>query len=322
MVYWERRDGAELLAGRPELAGFGDRASGRVPNAFSRKQVRRSRPMQGKQLGGAPANFAYIASLLGDHGIVASRIGTDALGDEAKQRFQQLRLPTDFLQSDPSHLTGTVREDQPHYEISTDAAWDSLEMTSQWRTLAAQATAICFGSLAQRSPVARRTIHEFLGAARPTTTRIFDVNLRQPFYSKDILADSIRRSSIIKLNQEELPVVLQLLESPTPLTPGKEILAGEWLLHLSGAQLVCITRGAQGSLLVSKEGFHEHPGFSVQTVDTVGAGDAFTAALVHHFLRGAPLSAINEAANRMGASKRIQPFSKKYAAPTNNASAP
>ena len=274
----------------------------------------------GKQLGGAPANFAYIASLLGDHGIVASRVGTDALGDEAKQRFQQLRLPTDFLQPDPSHPTGTVRvlidpQDQPHYEISTDVAWDSLEMTSQWRTLAAQATAICFGSLAQRSPVARRTIHEFLGAARPTTTRIFDVNLRQPFYSKDILADSIRRSSIIKLNQEELPVVLQLLESPTPLTPGKEILAGEWLLHLSGAQLVCITRGAQGSLLVYKEGFHEHPGFSVQTVDTVGAGDAFTAALVHHFLRGAPLSAMNEAANRMGAWLAARPGATPEADP-------
>ena len=183
----------------------------------------------GKQLGGAPANFAYIASLLGDHGIVASRIGTDALGDDAKQRFQQLRLPTDFLQSDPTHRTGTVKvlidpQDQPHYEISEDAAWDSLEMTSQWRTLAAQAAAVCFGSLAQRSPAARRTIHEFLGAARPTTTRIFDVNLRPPFYSKEILADSIRRASIIKLNQEELPVVLELLESPTPLSPGKETL--------------------------------------------------------------------------------------------------
>jgi fructokinase len=274
-----------------------------------------------KQLGGAPANFAYIASLLGDHGIVASRIGTDALGDEAKQRFQQLRLPTDFLQPDSLHPTGTAKvlldpQNQPHYEISADAAWDSLELTSQWRALAAQATAICFGSLAQRSPVARRTVHEFLGAARPTTTRIFDVNLRQPFYSTDILADSIRRASIIKLNQEELPVVLQLLESPTPHTPGKERLAAEWLLHLSGAQIVCITRGAKGSLLVSNEGFHEHPGFSVRTVDTVGAGDAFTAALVHHFLRGAPLSAMNEAANCMGAWLAARPGATPEAEPT------
>jgi fructokinase len=274
----------------------------------------------GKQLGGAPANFAYIASLLGDHGIVASRIGDDTLGEEAKQRFQQLRLPTDFLQSDPSHPTGTVKvlvdsQGQPRYEISADSAWDSLQMTSQWRSLAAQATAICFGSLAQRSPIAGRTIHEFLGAARPTTTRIFDVNLRQPFYSREVLAESIRRASIIKLNQEELPIVLQLLDSPTPLSPGKENLAAEWLLHLSGAQLICITRGAKGSLLVSREGFHEHPGFSVNTVDTVGAGDAFTAALVHHFLRGAPLSAMNEAANRMGSWLAARPGATPEADP-------
>ena len=260
----------------------------------------------GKQLGGAPANFAYIASLLGDHGIVASRIGADPLGEEAKQRFQQLRLPTDFLQSDSFHPTGTVKvlldaQGQPRYQITEGVAWDSLEMTPQWRTLAVQSTAVCFGSLAQRSGAARRTIHEFLGATRSTTTRIFDVNLRPPYYSKEALSDSIKRASIIKLNQEELPIVLELLDSPTPLTAGKEKLAAEWLLHLSGAQLICITRGARGSLLVSKEGSHEHPGFCVATVDTVGAGDAFTAALVHHFLRGAPLSAMNEAANRMGA---------------------
>jgi fructokinase len=260
----------------------------------------------GKQLGGAPANFAYISSLLGDHGIVASRIGADALGEEAKQRFQQLRLPTDFLQSDSFHPTGTVKvlldaQGQPRYQITENVAWDSLEMTPQWRTLAAQSTAVCFGSLAQRSSAARRTIHEFLGATHSTTTRIFDVNLRPPHYSKATLADSIKRASIIKLNHEELPIVLELLDAPTPLTAAKEKLAAEWLLHLSGAQLICITRGANGSLLVSKEASHEHAGFSVQTVDTVGAGDAFTAGLVHHFLRGAPLSAINEAANRMGA---------------------
>ncbi len=275
----------------------------------------------GKQLGGAPANFAYISSLLGDHGIVASRIGADPLGEEAKQRFQQLRLPTDFLQSDSFHPTGTVHVQldatgQPRYQITEDVAWDFLEMTPQWRTLAAQATAICFGSLAQRSTAARRTILEFLGAARAAATRIFDVNLRQPFYSKDILADSIKRASIIKLNQEELPVVLQLLDSPTSLTSGKEKLAAEWLLHLSGAQLVCITRGANGSLLVSKEGSHEHPGFTVQTVDTVGAGDAFTAALVHHFLRGAPLSAMNDAANRLGAWVAARPGATPEADPS------
>src|SRR6267143_84895 len=111
---------------------------------------------QGKQLGGAPANFAYISSLLGDHGVVASRIGTDPLAEEAKRRFQHFRLPTDFLQPDSTHPTGTVKvlvdsAGQPQYEITESVAWDFLEMTSEWRALAAQASAISFGSLAQRS---------------------------------------------------------------------------------------------------------------------------------------------------------------------------
>lgn len=111
---------------------------------------------QGRQLGGAPANFAYISSLLGDHGIVASRLGTDALGEEARRRLQHLRLPTDFLQSDPSHPTGTVQVrldsgGQPKYEIAGPVAWDFFEMTPEWRLLAGQASAISYGTLAQRS---------------------------------------------------------------------------------------------------------------------------------------------------------------------------
>jgi fructokinase len=261
---------------------------------------------QSRQLGGAPANFAYISSLLGDHGIVASRVGADTLGEEAQRRLQHLRLPTDFLQFDPAHSTGTVEvhidgAGQPQYEITEPAAWDFFEMTAQWRSLASQATAICFGSLAQRSTVSRRAICQFLEAAAPTATVIFDVNLRQVFYSQEVLADSARRADIIKLNHEELPTVLKLFGFSAPVTPGAEKSAAEWLLHYTGAQLICITRGARGSLLVSREASHEHPGIPASIADTVGAGDAFTAALVHHFLRGAPLPAMNNAANRMGA---------------------
>lgn len=262
---------------------------------------------QGEQLGGAPANFAYISSLLGDHGVVASRIGTDTLGEEAKRRFQHFRLPTDFLQSDTSHPTGTVKvlvdsAGQPQYEITQNVAWDFLEMTSEWRALATQASAISFGSLAQRSTVSRRTILDFLAAARPKAIRIFDVNLRQSFYTKEILADSARRANIIKLNHEELPKVLEFLGSRKTAAIKEDMKTGaQWLLQATGAQLICVTRGGGGSLLVSSDASHEHPGFSVFIKDTVGAGDAFAAALVHHFLRGAPLSAMNEAANRMGA---------------------
>jgi len=262
---------------------------------------------QGKQLGGAPANFAYISSLLGDHGIVASRIGADALGEEAERQFHHFRLPTDFLQSDPAHPTGTVKVQvdsggQPQYEITEAVAWDFLEMTSEWRALAAQASAISFGSLAQRSAASRRTIREFLAAARPKAIRIFDVNLRQSFFSREILADSVLGASIIKLNHDELPRVIELLGAPEPVASKADMKTGaEWLLQASGAQLICVTRGGGGSLLVSPDASHEHTGFSVRVKDTVGAGDAFAAALVHHFLRGAPLSAMNEAANRMGA---------------------
>jgi fructokinase len=262
---------------------------------------------QGKQLGGAPANFAYISSLLGDHGVVASRVGADLLGEEAIRRFQHFRLPTDFLQYDSAHPTGTVKvlvdsAGQPQYEIIQNVAWDFLAMTSEWRALAAQASAISFGSLAQRSAISRRAILDFLAAAHPQAIRIFDVNLRQSFYSAEIVADSARRANIIKLNHEELPKVMELLGAPKSVASSGDMKTSvQWLLQATGAQLICVTRGGRGSLLVTPEELHEHPGFSVRINDTVGAGDAFAAALIHHFLRGAPLSAMNGAANRMGA---------------------
>ena len=262
---------------------------------------------QGKQLGGAPANFAYISSLLGDHGVVASRIGTDPLAEEARRRFQHFRLPTDFLQADSAHPTGTVtvrldHAGQPQYEITEGVAWDFLEMTAEWRALARQSSAISFGSLAQRSKESRRTIGEFLAAAPVSAVRIFDVNLRQAFYDPEIVAESARRANIIKLNHEELPKVMELLDAPnsSPLERDTKAQA-HWLLQATGTQLICVTRGAGGSLLVSLDEADEHPGFSIRIKDTVGAGDAFAAALVHHYLRGAPLSAMNDAANRMGA---------------------
>ncbi len=261
---------------------------------------------QGKQLGGAPTNFAYITSLLGDHGIVASRVGADDLGEEATRRLQHLRLPTDFLQTDSRYPTGTVNvtvdeQGQPHYEITQHVAWDFFELTREWRTLAGQASAICFGTLAQRSPTSRRVIVEFLKAVRSSAILVFDVNLRQSFFSAEIVLDSAKRANIIKLNDEELPRVLELLDAPSGVRLAADArMAAAWLLTKSGAELICITRGAGGSLLHSREGSHEHTGLAVQVADTVGAGDAFTAALVHHYLRRASLATMNEAANRMG----------------------
>lgn len=163
--------------------------------------------------------------------------------------------------------------------------------------LAEDCDAVCFGSLSQRSPQSRETVRAFLRATRPEALRVFDVNLRQAFYSAEVIAESFRLSGIVKLNREELPRVLELLK--LPLSDEKSSI--QLLRKEYGLKLVCLTRGGEGSLLVSEHEVHEHPGFPVKVVDTVGAGDAFTAALVYEFLRGAPLNMVHEKANRMGA---------------------
>lgn len=256
----------------------------------------------GKQLGGAPANFAYITSLLGDHGIPLSRLGRDASGTEGIRRLGELALPTEFIQQDDEHPTGTVKVDvdrtgQPRFEISESVAWDFLDWTPQWQKLAEQADAVCFGSLAQRSDRSRDTIRRFVLASRPSAVRVFDVNLRQSFYTAQVLAESMRLATIVKLNHEELPKIMRLFEWEDL---GQQDSARR-LLSAYDLKLVCVTRGTEGSLLVSAEECSEHPGFKVKVADTVGAGDAFTAALVHGYLRRTSLAQINETANRVGA---------------------
>ena len=256
----------------------------------------------GKQLGGAPANFAYITNLLGDYGIPASRIGCDSLGEEALQRLTQLGLSASFVQRDSVHPTGTVNvkidaTGQPCFEILHPVAWDYLEWTEEWKHLAREADAVCFGSLAQRSPRSQSTIRSFLNATRREAIRIFDVNLRQNFYSREVLAESMSLATMVKLNHEELPKIMALFE----LEHRNEKDSARHLLSLHGLQLICVTRGDAGSLLVSADEYSEHPGIKVKVTDTVGAGDAFTAAMVHAYLRGAPLDQINELGNRVGA---------------------
>lgn len=261
----------------------------------------------GRQMGGAPANFAYITSLLGNRGIAASRLGQDDLGHEAMNRLTDLGLETTFLQEDTEHPTGTVRvtvdkQGQPCFEISQSVAWDYLEWTPQWESLAAQADAVCFGSLAQRSPQSQATIQNFLQATRPQCLRVFDVNLRQDFYSAEILSASMKVASIVKLNHEELPKIMRLLASGETFSGAGSEESSAWrLLDLYHLQLVCVTRGNHGSLLVRGKVCDAHPGFRVKVADTVGAGDAFTAALVHEYLRGASLAEMNETANQIGA---------------------
>jgi fructokinase len=256
----------------------------------------------GKQLGGAPANFAYITNLLGDKGIPASRIGNDALGAEALQRLTQLGLSADFVQRDPIHPTGTVNVEidntgQPCFDILQPVAWDFLGWTKPWQHLASEADAVCFGSLAQRSTHSQATIRSFLQATRQEALRVFDVNLRQNFYSRQVLAESMSLATVVKLNHEELPKIMRLFE----LEDRGEEDSARRLLSMHDLKLVCVTRGSSGSLLISADQCSEHAGIQVKVADTVGAGDAFTAALVHGYLRGTSLAEINKTANRVGA---------------------
>ncbi|TKJ47612.1 carbohydrate kinase [Candidatus Aerophobetes bacterium Ae_b3a] len=258
--------------------------------------------LQGKCLGGAPANFAYHISALGHKGIIASRIGKDTLGKEIINVIATLGLTREYIQIDPNHPTGTVdvRVDSnghPKYTITENVAWDFFEFDEKWKILAKKADAVCFGSLAQRSSESRTTIIEFLKHTGKEIVRIFDINLRQNFYSPEIIIQSLKISSILKLNDEELPILIDLLGYQKK--ESEEELC-RLLIEKYGLDLVCLTKGRNGSLLVNERETVKHPGRKVTVIDTVGAGDAFTAALAIQYLKGSSLERISEAANKLG----------------------
>ena len=263
----------------------------------------------GRQLGGAPANFAYIASLLGNRSAVVSRVGADELGREARDRCSAMGLDISHLQSDPARPTGTVNvkldaQGIAEFEIVENVAWDNLEWSPDLKSLAGIADVVCFGSLAQRREPSRGTIQQFLKTTRESCLRIFDVNLRQDYYTPVILKTGFALATVVKMNHVELPIVLNSVGlSPT----DDEQADAELLLEHYGLELVCITRGASGSILVSRKGNSDHSGFRIKVADTVGSGDAFTATLAHGCRQGLSLEATNEAANRMGAWVASQP---------------
>jgi fructokinase len=256
---------------------------------------------EGRRLGGAPTNFAYMARLLGNRSAVASRVGIDALGREARARLEAAGVSTEYIQVEGEHPTGTVgveigERGEPDFRVNGNSAWDYLEWTPRLKELAARADCVCFGTLGQREPRARATITRFLEHVRPGALRVFDVNLRHSFFTTEMLARSLALSDAVKLNEEELRSAASMLS----LRGGAERALAEDLLARFDLKLVAVTRGERGSLLVSKEGASEHAGFRVEVADTIGSGDAFAAALAHCRLRGATLEASNEIANRVG----------------------
>lgn len=256
----------------------------------------------GKQLGGAPANVAYHANALGDHGLVLSRVGADALGDEALSLLRQRGVDASHVQRDRTSVTGTVsvsldHRGSPSFAIARDSAWDRMAWTDAWRDVAGAADAVCFGTLAQRSPDSRAAVAALLDAVPETCLVVFDVNLRQSFYDAETVWASLARSDVCKLNEHELPIVADLLgiAATNALETARKIVTA------FGLQCMAVTRGERGSLLASATDMAEHHGFDVDVRDTVGAGDAFTAGLIHALLRGGDLDEASCIAAQRGA---------------------
>jgi fructokinase len=265
----------------------------------------------GPRLGGAPANFAAMSANftatskeMAAAVFLISRVGDDSLGREACQQLATHHVKLDFISTDPQHPTGTVTvtldaEQSPAYRIHEQAAWDYIPAAPQMAALAPALDAVCFGTLAQRSAVSRETLRSFVESTRVDCVRVFDVNLRAPYWTPETLAWGCARATILKMNLEEVPHVAQALAAPgQQQTPVR---LAHFLLRQFPVELIAITRGAKGSLLVTRKETHEHPGVAVELVDSIGAGDAFTAALTHSVLRRCPLPLAAEAANRWGA---------------------
>ncbi|OQX54219.1 MAG: hypothetical protein B5M54_05525 [Candidatus Aminicenantes bacterium 4484_214] len=263
---------------------------------------------QGPRLGGAPANFAYYAQALGERGIIVSKVGRDSEGEKilAKMRFHGLE--SKYIAIDDKHPTGmvTVKLDNrgiPKFEIHEDCAWDYLEITPQLRELAQQVDAVCYGSLAQRSFDSRQSIREFIAQTRSDCLRIFDVNLRAPFYAFEDIDFLLRKSQILKLNEDELWTLAEVFQ----IENKQEKLIINFFFATYPIELIVLTRGERGSTLYTREKISNSSAFPVKVKDTVGAGDAFTAAVAVGLLYHKGLDKINETANQIAAFVCTQP---------------
>lgn len=261
----------------------------------------------GPVLGGAPANFAIHCQALGAHATLRSCVGDDALGEEILDRLENLGLPLELIRREAGMPTGTTdvkfdSEGQPHYTIKAPAAWDFLRSDQDAKNEAERADAVCFGSLAQRHPVSREGIRSLLAAASPSALVVFDTNLRQSFFSREILEHALASATLLKLNTEELAVLAEMFR----LDGGPSDVMAQ-LAQSFGLRHVALTRGSEGSLLLSDGNWHEHPGIPVVLQDPIGAGDAFTAALVVTMLSGWDAGMANGFANEVAAYVASQP---------------
>jgi fructokinase len=252
-------------------------------------------------IGGAPVNFAYHVTALGAKGIPVSTIGKDARGSKALEELQKRGVDTSAISTTEDFATGYVtaeldNEGKASYNFPDDVAWDHLQINEYAENLRNFLDAVCFGSLAQRSEHSRRVIYGFLDTLGKETVKIFDINLRQEFYSEKVIVNSLKRTDILKLNEEELPILAALIGLNGPNDNWLQALVEKY--HL---QMAILSRGGSGSLLLTPTSSSDHPGIVTHIKDTIGAGDSFTAAVTIGFLQGLPLNEINENANRIAA---------------------
>lgn len=257
---------------------------------------------EGKKIGGAPANFAYHVSQFGLPSCVVSAVGEDALGKEIVENFTSKGL--NQLIAEVPYPTGTVQVEIdpagiPQYDIKENVAWDNIPYTDLLADLARRTKAVCFGSLAQRNVVSRDTINSFLDAMPDTdgTLKVFDVNLRQGFYTKDILCNSMKRCNILKINDEELVAVSRMFGYP-----GIDLQDKCWiLLGKYNLRMLILTCGINGSYVFTPGNVSFQPTPNVEVADTVGAGDSFTAAFIASILKGKSVAEAHSLAVRTSA---------------------
>lgn len=253
---------------------------------------------EGLFLGGAPFNVACHLRAAGVAATMVSRVGDDRLGEEVVRRAERYGVGVDLIQVDPALPTGFVRvavddAGNPAYEILAPAAWDAIATTDALVRRAADARAIVFGSLAQRSPTSRATIERLWESS---ATMVLDVNLRPPHDDREIVRRSLRRADVVKLSVPELERVAEWFRLPGDAREAVTALARQF-----DCTLVCLTRGSDGAALWHDGAWTEHPGFEVEVRDTVGAGDAFLAVLLAGLLAGGSDSSLLQNANLIGA---------------------
>ncbi len=255
---------------------------------------------EGKQLGGSPMNVVYHCQAAGINSAVISAIGKDALGSEIIDQLTKRSVSTEFVQFHEDKPTGTVTVtlDQgiPDFTIHPDVAWDEIIWNDKLEELAQTVDAVAFGSLPQRNDISRNCILSFLESMKPESLRIFDINIRQDFHSKELINASLSHCNILKINDEELPILANYLN-----LEGSEEEQLRTLIDHYTLKLIAYTKGAHGSWLITQDAKTEMLAPKIKISDTVGAGDAFTGVMIAGILNGNPLKEIHQKATEVAA---------------------